>query len=187
MTGTWTEMTEAFLDRIWEELSERDHPRGGHPGLLTLATTGADGGPELRQLILRKADRATARLTVFTDAATPKVAQIRSENRIAVLLWNADAQLQIRARGSAEVTSGAGAAADWVRIEPAQRGNYGTQPVPGTPIASADGYRRVPDPERLAIIDITLDEIDAVHLGRPSHRRAVFSRQSGWAGEWVAP
>ena len=68
-----------------------------------------------------------------------------------------------------------------------QRGNYGTAPPPGTPIAESGAFARVPDPARLAILRVTLREVDTVHLAQPHDIRARFARADDWQGHWVAP
>ncbi len=187
MTHGWTKSPQALLDRIWSEVGDLATPRGGHAGLATLATIGADGGPELRQVVLRRADRAAGRIEVFTDAATPKVAEVRANRLVSLLLWHPADQLQIRLRGEAEVIGCEAALPDWQAMSEAQRGNYGTVPPPGTPIDASRAFCRVPDPARLAILRIMLSGIDAVHLARPVDCRAVYARSDDWRGQWVAP
>jgi hypothetical protein len=183
----WTETTQALWARVWAEIADTTTPRGGYGGLVTLATVSAAGAPELRQVVLRRSDPAVGMVEVFTDATTPKVAEIADNPRVALLIWHAEDQLQIRLRGSAEVITGERVLADWQAIGEAQRGNYGTKPSPGTPIAESGAFGRVPDPARLAILRITLTEIDAVHLARPHDIRACFARARNWQGHWVAP
>ena len=187
MAHHWTETTQTLWARVWAEIADTTTPRGGYGGLVTLATVSAAGAPELRQVVLRRSDPAVGMVEVFTDATTPKVAEIADNPRVALLIWHAEDQLQIRLRGSAEVITGERVLADWQAIGEAQRGNYGTEPSPGTPIAESGAFGRVPDPARLAILRITLTEIDAVHLARPHDIRARFARARNWQGHWVAP
>ncbi len=60
-------------------------------------------------------------------------------------------------------------------------------PAPGTPIPASDAYQRLPDPARFAVLTLTIDQIDAVHLSGDYHRRGLFSRNDGWQGGWLAP
>ena len=175
-----------FHIEIWAELGDFTRPRAGFAGLATLATQTATG-PKLRQMVLRKADRAGAELVLHTDRETPKVAEIMAEPTVSLLVWNPDTALQIRVSGRAEILGSYAAEKVWSTLPFASRGNHGVNPVPGTEIASADAYERIPDVARLAVIRITVSNIDAVRLAEPHHVRARFSQADDWAGQWVAP
>jgi hypothetical protein len=167
-----------LLDRVWRHLTrgvaDRWHP-ARHP---TLATIGPEG-PELRTLVLRAAERESARLELHTDMASPKVAQMRSDPRVALHVWIPKDRLQIRIRAQAHVTQGDPEL--FSRLpEPAQR-NYGG-PVPGTTEFEPAGDG---DPCRFAAIRLRITLIDALVLDEP-HVRAVFAAPE-WRGVWVAP
>jgi hypothetical protein len=167
-----------LLDRVWRHLgrgaADRRHP-ARHP---TLATLGPEG-PEARTLVLRSADRSAARLELHTDMASPKVAQIAAEPRVALHVWIPKDRLQIRIRAIASVAPGDPAL--FARLPVEARRNYGGA-VPGAPPApeGEDG-----DPARFASITLEIRQIDALVLDAP-HRRAVFEAPD-WAGRWVAP
>jgi hypothetical protein len=174
-----------LFDTAWQHLSrgvaDRRHP-ARHP---TLATLSPDG-PELRTLVLRAADRATATLELHTDAASPKAAQIVSEPRVALHLWLPKPRLQLRARAVAELAQGDPALFD--RLPPEAQANYGGA-VPGTPLdatwpgkaGNGDGG----DPDRFARILCRLTALDVLHLG-DVHARAIYRPETGWQGRWIA-
>lgn len=170
--------TAKLLDLVWRHLGrgavDRKHP-ARHP---TLATIGPDG-PEARTLVLRAADRATGTLDLHTDLASPKVAQIHAEPRVAVHVWVPKARLQIRARARAEVSQGD--AALFETLPAAARANYGGA-VPGGPPGDPDTPG---DPARFGVIRLTLHRIDALALTDP-HVRVVFEAPD-WTGVPVAP
>lgn len=173
-----TEALAALLDRGWGWLGA-----GGvrHGVLATVAGRGA----EARTIGLRRADRAEGLVELHTDAATPKVAEIAAAPGGTLMFWDEALKLQIRLRLHLSVVPGT--ATDWAGVPPGSRGNYGTVPVPGTPIPGPEAYRRSPDPARLAVIRGRIDEIDLVDLAPVQHRRAVYRRSDGWAGRWLAP
>jgi hypothetical protein len=37
-----------------------------------------------------------------------------------------------------------------------------------------------------AVLHLSIRSLELLHL-RPDHRRAQFSRESGWAGQWLVP
>lgn len=182
----WAEDLGAFLTAIWAEIGNFSAPRGGYPGLITLATQG-DNGPEQRMLVLRSADRAAARLVLHTDKATAKVTEIEADPRVSLLIWCAKQNLQLRLKGQAELLGAYAAQQAWGDMPFASQGNYGVTPAPGTVISSSGAYERLADPARLAVIAVSLHEIDAVHLGQPHHIRARFRAKDGWSGAWLAP
>lgn len=171
----------ALLDTVWQHLSrgtaDRHHP-ARHP---TLATIGPDG-PELRTLVLRRADRSCALLELHTDAASPKAAQIAADPRTALHVWLPKPRLQIRAR--ALVILAPGDPAIFANLPPEAQANYGGA-APGTPLSDepdpAEG-----DATRFIRILCQLTEIDALLLSDP-HRRARYRADADWQGEWIAP
>jgi pyridoxamine 5'-phosphate oxidase len=119
-----------LLDRVWRHLTrgvaDRRHP-ARHP---TLATLGPEG-PEARTLVLRAADRNAARLELHTDMASPKVAQIGEDPRVALHFWIPKDRLQIRMRATAVVRPGDPALFASLPLE--ARRNYGGTAPGGVP------------------------------------------------------
>lgn len=177
---TETTLTGLF-DTVWQHLArgkaDRHHP-ARHP---TLATIGPDG-PELRTLVLRGIDRTLAMLELHTDAASPKVAQIAADPRVALHVWVPKARLQIRA--TARATLAPGDPETFAVLPPEAQANYGGPP-PGTPVSDR-AETGIGDPARFTKILCHLTEIDALILSDP-HRRARFTAERRWAGHWIAP
>lgn len=173
-------MTElpALLDLVWSRLShgvgDRTHP-ARYP---TLATIGPEG-PELRTLILRRVDRGSGVLELNTDMASPKVAQIRADPRVALHVWVPRDQLQIRVRAMAVIEQGDPEL--FARLPPEARANYGGAAPGAEPGPAPDDG----DPARFAAIRLTLREIDGLVLREP-RIRAVFTAPD-WRGRWVSP
>lgn len=148
-----------------------------------LATSGPSG-PEIRTLVLRAADRAAGTLDLHVDAASPKVAQLGVDPRAALHVWDADASLQVRMRGRAEVLTGKAVEDAWEAVPEGARTNYGGTPAPGEPMPSLDAYQPGAERGRFAVLRFHADEIDALHLGERQFR-AVFG--PGGLRTWVAP
>ncbi|ABD53171.1 pyridoxamine 5'-phosphate oxidase family protein [Jannaschia sp. CCS1] len=166
-----------LLDTVWQQFGrgtkDRHHP-ARHP---TLATIGTDG-PDLRTLVLRAASHAEATLEFHTDAASPKVAHIRRDARVAIHIWIPKASLQVRAKAIAKILPGDPNL--FAQLPEAARMNY-QGPVPGTPLPAE------PDatPNRFTRLICHLSEIDVLHLTTP-HQRAVYTAPD-WRGIWVSP
>lgn len=169
----------SLLDLVWSRLSrgvaDRRHP-ARHP---TLATIGPDG-PEARTLVLRGADRGAATLILHTDRASPKVAQIGADPRVALHVWVPKDRLQIRIRATAHAEPGDPDL--FARLPQAARANYGGA-VPGQALPSPEEPEG--DPARFAVLRLTVGEIDVLVLDDP-HVRAVFAAPD-WQGRRVAP
>jgi hypothetical protein len=118
-------------------------------------------------------------LELHTDMASPKVAQMADEPRVALHVWVPRDRLQIRIRAHASV--GPGDPALFARLPEEARRNYGGPAPGGVPDAGVyDG-----DPARFAAIALEVRKIDALVLDDP-HLRAVFEAPD-WTGHWVAP
>ncbi len=87
-----------------------------------LATAGADGAPECRTVVLRACDPRRRTLTVFTDARSPKVAQIAADPRVSMTFRDLDHAVQLRVWGTAALHAGDGLArAHWTEAPPLTR------------------------------------------------------------------
>ena len=181
MSDGWSDhaaLERHLWDRLARAVAEADDPWR----FVTLATM-AGTGPQARTVGLRGADRDARTVEIHTDARTPKVDELRADPRAQILLWDAATQEQVRL--SVTVTPVFADADRWARVPEGSRGNYGTDPQPGTPIPGAAAYGRAGDPARFAALVGRVARMDAVLLASDPHRRAVWTDGAGWA--WVAP
>ncbi|MEO0379860.1 MAG: pyridoxamine 5'-phosphate oxidase family protein [Pseudomonadota bacterium] len=176
----------AFLDAAWQHLGRGVADAKSPARYPVFATTSPEGWPEARTVALRRAARADSLVEVHTDTETPKVTALRHSPRASLHIWLPRSDLQIRLQAQVEVLTGPGIDADWARVPPGSRVSYGTQPIPGTPIASVYDYDKPALRDRFAVLRCHLVDIDLVHLG-PQHRRAIYRADTGWKGTWVAP
>mmetsp|Transcript_70 Transcript_70/g.170 ORF Transcript_70/g.170 Transcript_70/m.170 type:complete len:185 (+) Transcript_70:485-1039(+) len=176
----------AFLGDAWGHLEQGVADSASPARFPTFGTVAPDGTPELRTVALRFADREAAVVEVHTDIATPKVIALAKNSVAGLHIWLPAAQLQIRLTGRVEVRTGPNVEAEWAKVPVASRVSYGTMPVPGTPIDHVYAYAKPAERDRFAVLTCHLTEIDLVHLDT-RHRRAVFTRDGGWPGTWVAP
>ena len=173
------------LDAAWAafEAGARDADAAGRT--VAVASVRAGGGAEARMMVLRAASREDGTLQVQSDAAAGKVAEFGADPRGTVLLWDPEAQFQVRARVTARIATGAEASDAWDRIPEPARARYGGT-APGTPIAAPEDVTGGPDPARFAVLTLAVDEIETLRLGDP-HRRALFRAADGWRGRWLSP
>jgi len=180
----WYETLPGVLDRAWQ-LLVRGAKDPKHPARTpTLATLGPDG-PQQRTLILRRVDRAAGTVTLFTDAATPKVRELTEDPRAALHIWDKCSQIQLRL--AVIVTMTPGRAEVWAGMPEGAREVYGVEPPPGTPIDGPEAFTRRPNAEKFLELTLAIQRIELVTLGLPIHRRATFHASDGFAGHWMAP
>ncbi len=157
-----------------------------------LGTVGADGRPQLRTVVLRAFDPAARVLTVHSDVRAAKIVALAGNPAVALLFWDAGAQVQVRVDGVAAVLTGDDMArAEWARLHAGARASYRVLGEPG---------RAVPDPAlvvsgdeaaafgHFAVVRIAMAGLEWLHLAREGHRRARFA----WTGadavqEWLVP
>jgi pyridoxine/pyridoxamine 5'-phosphate oxidase len=183
----WFTTLDGLWDENWRQLEAVAHDRRSAARHTVLSTTGLTGAPQSRITVLRDANRAAGTVAVHTDKTTTKVAEIRADPRAALHLWQVEEDLQIRLRGHIEIAEGEAVRDLWARVPDGSRTSYGVEPAPGTPIPASDAYTRIVNPDHFAVLTLVVENVDIVHLSADYHRRALFSRADGWAGQWLAP
>ena len=155
----------------------------------------ADG--DMRIMVLRAFDPAEWSMRFHTDVRSPKVAVIAADPAIHVLAYDAEAKVQIRARGRGEILrNGPVAESAWNAADNYARRCYladapGSQsdvPTSGLP-EWAEGSKPSDDQlvgarQNFAVLHVSIDQLDWFMLAHGGHRRAVFTRKSA---NWIAP
>lgn len=181
---------EAALASAWALLTGATvDPR--HPcRIVQLATTGADGAPRLRSVILRGVDPAARVLRLHTDRRSAKVAEIAAEPRVALLAWEPRARVQLRLAGRAALlVDGPVWQAAWDAVPPSARRDYAQRNPPGTPVPGPPTSATLADPaQHFAVILLTVDRLDWLRLVPGAHRRAAFDwHVDAVRGTWLVP
>lgn len=182
----WARDLSELHAQVWTRLARGVHDRHAPARHPTLATIGTDGMPQARTVVLRATDRSAATLDLHTDLHSAKVAELRANPRASLHVWNPSPHLQVRIEAEVAILTGAAVADIWERVPEPSRMAYGSLPAPGQPIADALDYDKSPDQAAFAVLRLSVQAIDAVHLGH-DHRRARFNRADGWTGRWLAP
>ncbi|MBE7211271.1 MAG: pyridoxamine 5'-phosphate oxidase family protein [Gluconacetobacter diazotrophicus] len=159
----------SFLDAGLATLERALVERGNDMRNVQLASLAADGGPELRTLVLRGFTREPAEAELHSDARAGKVEEIARDGRVALLAWSAEARLQLRFSGTARLhRNDPVARARWDSLSEGGRRPYGFRARPGTPIADPRDQPHLAEEqrfERFAVILVALDTVDALRLG----------------------
>ncbi|SHF10618.1 Pyridoxamine 5'-phosphate oxidase [Loktanella atrilutea] len=182
----WFETLTGLQDRVWQLLKCGVADRHAPARQPTLATVGPDGRPEARTVVLRRVERSTALLEVYTDSLSDKMKSLKTSPWAALHVWEPKLDLQIRLQADVTPSEGDAVADRWDPLPEAARLSYGVVPPPGTPIDAALDYEKSADQGRFCVLTLALVHIDVVHLGE-AHRRAAYRADDGWAGQWLVP
>ena len=176
----------AFLAEAWQHLRRGAADAKSPARYPVFATVSPEGVPEARTVALRRASPTGAILEVHTDTETPKVTALRAHPVAALHVWLPRARLQIRVTAEVEILTGAAVAEAWEQVPPRSRVSYGTEPLPGQAIENVHAYEKPPNRARFAVLRCHATHIDLVHLD-DVHRRAGYTRDDAWQGQWLAP
>ncbi|MEL6877064.1 MAG: pyridoxamine 5'-phosphate oxidase family protein [Pseudomonadota bacterium] len=194
------------LDDVREDLMRRliraakDRKQAMHtPSVIT-------SDVDVRTMVLREFDSEAWTLRFHTDTRSPKVAVIDADPRMAVLLYDKGAKVQIRARGTGKVLR-EGEVVDraWANgTNFAKRcylgegpGAASAEPTSGLP-PEFEGVEPideqvVPARPNFGVLLIEIAELDWLYLAHTGHLRAQFTKAGGgrpnfsWEGRWVSP
>ena len=170
--------------RIWTELQLATQDRHHAWRLPVLATVGADGLPQARTVVLRQADASLGQLQIYTDARSPKVAELLAQPLASLLCWSPRLHWQLRLqlrfnvlRDDDEVN------AAWERVRQSpSASDYLAARAPGERLSETP--EPALDMPQLAVLRGFVLSMDWLELGRVGHRRAKLDAQRV---EWLVP
>ena len=170
------------LNAVWERLEAGPGDPKAPANTVVLATS-STAGPSSRVVILRGTDQARGTLDFYTHAASAKVSELADDPRAALLIWDAEAKVQIRLTVTIEM---AGIASEtWASLGAGTRLNYAVDPVPGTPInAPEDAWLATPEADQMVHLKATILRIDTLQISSDGLRRATFA---DGRSQWIAP
>ena len=171
--------------RIWMELGRATQDRHHAWRTPVLATTGADGLPDARTVVLREADANIANLRFYTDGRSAKVAQLSARPDCLLVFWSKRLNWQLRVRATITLhTAGPLVDAVWARVrQSAAAGDYLSPSAPGSTLPEVTPATEQ-HKHHLVVLSAEVHEIDWLELDRGGHRRARL-RADTW--EWLTP
>lgn len=164
-----------------------------------VATTGADGAPAARTVVLRSADPEHWTLAFHTDARSRKFAELEREARVSLVGYDPGSKVQLRCQGTATRHSGeANAAVAWGRSRDQSKACYRQAAAPGTPLGDPRAIGPPLDDEaadpaagfqNFVQVVVAVREIEWLYLAHAGHRRARFTRLPDGSVDrcWLAP
>lgn len=166
----------------WDELERAAAQRGHAWRTAVLATTDGEAA-HARTVILREADAAQRRLLVYTDARSPKAAQLAAHPRGTMVVWSATLGWQLRLDCHLALhTEGLAVTSRWaqLRLTPAAQ-DYLSPLPPGQALRDAPSHG---ERAHFALISADVLAIDWLELHADGHRRAAFDARGA---RWLQP
>jgi pyridoxamine 5'-phosphate oxidase len=171
----------SLASRVWQGLARAPHDRHHDWRTPVLATQGLGGEPQARTVVLRQVDVASWTLTVFTDARSPKCAELSAQPAAQLVFWSARLGWQLRVPVRAVVLeSGSVVSEAWTRMRQSRAAaDYLSVEAP-SPLADGGEASSVSpastDTHHFAVLQFQATEIDWLELHREGHRRARMTR-----------
>lgn len=197
---------------LWRELAGAAQDRAHEWRQPVLATVCPEFGPQARTVVLREVDVASRTLLLYTDARSPKVAQLHSDPRAQLLCWSRALGWQLRLGGRILVsTEGLDVTSRWALLRHTRAAqDYLSLQGPGQPCdgidAKVDGDvggegegegegeaearldRSRGQRAHFAVLRLRVERMDWLALDPQGHRRAVFdARDAALSGRWCVP
>jgi len=165
---------ESLRAKIWHELQRAVGERDHEWRTPVLAGVDADGRPQARTVVLRKADPIGMTLQVYTDSRSPKVADLLGRPDAVLVFWSRKLSWQLRARVTVQVhTDGHLVQAAWEQVSrTASAADYLAPAAPGAVFALT--AQEDSASHHLAVLLATIDALDWLELAREGHRRVRF-------------
>ncbi|MBB5204506.1 hypothetical protein HNQ51_001820 [Inhella inkyongensis] len=173
---------------LWVELERcvADKAHGWRVATLATLATRSGDSVDARSIVLREVDAAQQQLIFFTDARSPKAAQLRDTPRAQLVCWCPRLGWQLRAKVVAEVlTEGLAVSSRWARLRLSPAAYDYLSPLP--PGSALDGTPPTPLPEQrnhFALVRLQVTELDWLGLRSGGQRRAGFDAAGA---RWLSP
>ena len=172
----------ALHDACWAELGLAAQDRR-HPWRTPVLASRDGDGVDARTVVLREVDAEARQLIVYTDARSPKVAQLRTWPRASLCAWSPQRSWQLRLRVRVAVRDDDDAVARrWARMKasPAAK-DYLSPLAPGSERADAGPDAAPGARAHFAVLELTVLAMDWLELHPDGHRRASFdARGARW-------
>lgn len=181
---------DAGIARLWQELQRAPHDKHHDWRTPVLATQGLHhDGPQARTVVLRHADASLWSLSVYTDARSPKCAELLAQPLAQLTFWSRRLSWQLRVAAVATVNvEGEQVNAAWARMKssPAAADYLGVLAPGQIKPANASVAPASLQPVRehhLAVLNFKIRSMDWLVLSREGHQRARITPTGTW--DWL--
>ncbi|WP_373474081.1 pyridoxamine 5'-phosphate oxidase family protein [Sphingorhabdus lacus] len=190
--------------KAWDLIEPGANKRTSPAHTPVVGSVNASGLAQLRVMVLREADRTLRRLRFHTDSRSPKVGDLKNNNRVSILMYDAAEKLQLRLFGTARLESnGDSVDAAWIESTTFARRCYLAESAPGlvsnAPTSGLPAWIEGKQPSEMqltearanfAILWCDITELEWLYLANSGHRRARWTwdeAQQTWSGRWLIP
>jgi len=165
---------ERLRAQIWQQLQQAVGDREHEWRTPVLAGIDADGLPQARTVVLRRADPIASTLQVYTDSRSPKVDELLGQPDAVLVFWSRRLSWQLRARVTVQVlTEGELVEAAWEQVSRTAAGADDLAPAaPGSVFVSTEQGNHTS--HHLAVLLATIEAFDWLELARGANRRVRF-------------
>lgn len=169
----------AGIARLWQELQRAPHDKHHDWRTPVLATQGLNhDGPQARTVVLRHADASLWTLSVYTDARSPKCAELLAQPLAQVTFWSRRLSWQLRVSAVTTVNfEGEQVDAAWERtkLSPAAADYLSVlapgQIKPANAFVAPESLQHMRE-HHLAVLNFKIRSMDWLVLSREGHQRA---------------
>jgi hypothetical protein len=169
----------------WRQLSAATQD-GAHEWRVMALATVEDGQAQARSVVIRDVSPDERALIFYTDARSPKVAQVNSQPQATLLAWSRSLSWQLRLRVALEVqTNGLEVSSRWAQLKLTPGAQDYLSPLPpGTPIERPSATPERSSREHFAVVCAQVVSLDWLELHAQGHRRAMFDASGA---RWLQP
>ena len=170
---------------LFQKLSEAVNDRHAALREIVFATT-SNGIANLRTVILRAFDENQLKVTIYTDARSAKVQEIKQNDQVSILAYDAANKCQLKLFGKARLhVQDSLTQLVWDNLKGGKKA-YNTLIAPGEAVRSLDDahtFRSDLVLDDFCVIQIELELIELLQLSGEEHIRVQFDllkNQSTW-------
>jgi hypothetical protein len=181
-------------NEIWQMLNVAVSNKKNPFKILCLCTTGIDGFPESRMVVMREAHPNSKIIEVHTDSRSDKYPQLLSNPNCTLLFYDSESQRQIRMRASAKAEHRNDISLQVLNtLSVFGKNLYGLEALPGTEgnidIQKSAIYFEKNSENHFVVIRFKILSIDFLQLGEDYHKRASLGYQddSLVSAGWIMP
>ena len=181
--GARLESLAAIEAALWRELAAAPRDKAHAWRTPVLATTDGELG-DARTVVIRGVDTEARSLLLYTDARSPKAAQIAAHPLGTLVFWSPALSWQLRLRVRLELQAdGLAASSHWAQLKLAPGAqDYLSALPPGSALDNAIGARG--ERAHFALLEAAVQSVDWLELHADGHRRAAFDADGA---RWLQP
>ncbi|WP_374660460.1 pyridoxamine 5'-phosphate oxidase [Inhella sp.] len=178
------ESLDALLASIWIELDKAAGDKSHGWRLPVLATRKGEDA-DARTVVLREVDASARELLIYTDARSPKAAQVRAHPQGTLVHWcsRLNWQLRLRVRLTLE-TDGLEVSSRWARLKLHPAAQDYLSPLPPGSLLGAQALPERGSRGHFALLRAQVERIDWLGLRPAGHRRALWDDEGP---RWLTP